>query len=315
MKTFKRLFYHYKYWLLKGEKIPRDLIIVRFDGGICSQIAFWALAHDFEQRGFHVKYDLSWYETNGKDSLGHFNRNFDLTHSFPNLKYEVATKNEVRLYKRIYNMSKSKLDNIQAPPAYLGAYYDRFPLVARYRDTLNELFNPDNGKLDKYNSKIHQLISQPHPACAVHVRRGDLAVFNEAYGHPPSLDYFLNAISEVLKAHPQTRFFLFSDEPDWVETKLIPALKKDIKTCLVSVNHSDKGYRDLYLMSKCSTFIASQGSLAKFARIMSKKKDALIVEPASKQTFKDIASDNVIVLEDYGGSCPDGGECKKTSAD
>ena len=40
-----------------------NLIIVRVDGGIASQIGFVALGKAFEEKGYQVKYDLSWFET------------------------------------------------------------------------------------------------------------------------------------------------------------------------------------------------------------------------------------------------------------
>ncbi|WP_279386179.1 hypothetical protein [Helicobacter cinaedi] len=38
-----------------------NLIIIRVDGGIASQIAFVALGKAFEEKGYRVKYDLSWF--------------------------------------------------------------------------------------------------------------------------------------------------------------------------------------------------------------------------------------------------------------
>ena len=37
-----------------------NLIIIRVDGGIASQIGFVALGKAFEEKGYQVKYDLSW---------------------------------------------------------------------------------------------------------------------------------------------------------------------------------------------------------------------------------------------------------------
>jgi len=293
--------------VLRGKKIAKDLVIVRFDGGICSQIAFWALAHEFKQRGCHVKYDLSWHEENGMDVLGRFSRHFELTRVFPTLEFEFATPEEVYLYRKRYNASNATLDTIDAP-AYLGGYYERFPLLVRHRARLRALFNPDNGRLDEFNRGMLERINQSKTPCAVHVRRGDLAVYNEAYGHPLELDYFLKAIEKVRYVYPGATFFLFSDEPDWVRSELVPMIGTDVETVLVAGNHSDKGYLDLFLMSKCKAFIASQGSLAKYARLLSEEAHALIVEPASKRLFENVMTENVITLDDQN-SQPDGTLC------
>lgn len=43
-----------------------NIVIIRVDGGICSQIAFFVLGLVFKEKGYEVKYDLSWFETSGK---------------------------------------------------------------------------------------------------------------------------------------------------------------------------------------------------------------------------------------------------------
>ena len=37
------------------------MVLVRMDGGICSQMHFYMIGHYFEEKGFTVKYDLSWF--------------------------------------------------------------------------------------------------------------------------------------------------------------------------------------------------------------------------------------------------------------
>jgi hypothetical protein len=63
----------------------------------------------------------------------------------------------------------------------------------------------------------------------------------------------------------------------------------------VTGNGSDKGYIDLYLMSKCDSFITSQGSLGKYARLL-RSDDALIIEPSSKVMFENELLENVVIL-------------------
>lgn len=47
--------------------MDKDLIIVRSDGGACSQIAFAAFGKYFLDKGFKVKFDLTWFEDYGKE--------------------------------------------------------------------------------------------------------------------------------------------------------------------------------------------------------------------------------------------------------
>ncbi len=69
-----------------SRKFETDLIILRMDGGICSQISFWALGNFYAESGFQVKFDMSWFIKNGLDMDGKFARNFDFCKLFPELK-------------------------------------------------------------------------------------------------------------------------------------------------------------------------------------------------------------------------------------
>lgn len=45
--------------------MQKDLVIIRSDGGAYSQIAFVAFGKYFMDKGFKVKFDLSWFEDEG----------------------------------------------------------------------------------------------------------------------------------------------------------------------------------------------------------------------------------------------------------
>ena len=87
----------------------KDLVIIRVDGGIASQISFVALGLEFESRGYKVKYDLSWFdefgngiynEQNGYDRS--YNIAFDIPKAFPDIKYEIASRDEIEIYRKKY---------------------------------------------------------------------------------------------------------------------------------------------------------------------------------------------------------------------
>ena len=281
--------------VIRGNQVDKGLVIVRIDGGICSQIAFLALGKYMEDKGYRVKYDLSWFQECGKDMDGKFERNFDLAHAFPALEIEQSSRLENYRYSKRYKCSNLSLDSI-SPPAYLGDYYDRWPLVIEYRDLFRGLFKPDNLVFDSVTSGLVSEIKQEKSPCAVHVRRGDLGVYNKFYGSPLEVDYFNRAIRRVEELFPGTKFYFFSDEIDWLERNLIPTLGKSIQYELVAHNGSDKGYLDLYIMAKCRLFISSHGSLAKYARVLARD-DAFIIEPSSKRDFDKYLIDNAEAMQ------------------
>ena len=85
------------------DQSAKDLVIVRIDGGICSQINFFAYGHAIQNMlggKAKVKYDLSWFRENGKDYFGKFVRNWDFPKAFPDLAVEEASAEEIAATKK-----------------------------------------------------------------------------------------------------------------------------------------------------------------------------------------------------------------------
>lgn len=257
-------------------------IIIRVDGGFCSQIAFYALGYDLMQRGYEVKFDLGWYKESGKDMDGRFDRSFVFDRVFPSLPFSLATEKESRHY-RIFHPRKTTDSEKFIPPLYIGGYpICRQFLFLKYRQTFRKNFQLPSGETP--TPILDQIKSAP--SCAVHVRRGDLARSTSTFGSPTSVAYFIKAIDIISKIEPSCRFFFFSDEPKWVAENILPALPKSCPCILCDANGSDKGYVDLFLMMYCQHFITSIGSLGFYAAalgasdqsftVMSRRRDAFI---------------------------------------
>ncbi|WP_233704025.1 hypothetical protein [Helicobacter mesocricetorum] len=108
-----------------------NLVIIRVDGGISSQISFVALGEAFELRGYEVQYDLSWFEeqgvgfynpSNGYDKV--YDVSFDIPKVFPTLPLKIAQKTEARDYKKLYFVDSEDIITF-APPLYVGGYLGR----------------------------------------------------------------------------------------------------------------------------------------------------------------------------------------------
>jgi hypothetical protein len=98
----------------RGEEILRTraedpIVIVMVDGGLCSAITKYILGECFRKHfGMVVKYDLTWFETNGKDSDNKGSRLFTLTTLFPHLEMEAASQEEIAFYKRYFKYKNPK---------------------------------------------------------------------------------------------------------------------------------------------------------------------------------------------------------------
>ena len=268
-----------------------DKIVIRVDGGICSQIAFVALGLDLAGRGNKVLFDLSWFRDCGKDADGKFARNWDMPKAFPELPLSVADEATVGTYRKRHSQRGSDLRAFK-PPLYIGGYPDpaRMASLLKHRDLWQIRFKPE---LDDRRRRLLPEI-ELRPSCAVHVRRGDLAKTNYAYGEPTSVRYYRRAVGIVRGLVPGIRYYFFSDEPQWVRDVLVPALG-DIENTIVSEdNESDKGYMDLFLISRADYIISSIGSLGVYGAILSRKCKALIMSKYARDVFDNL--ENVICL-------------------
>lgn len=263
--------------------LPQDIILA-VDGGICSQMHFYLVGEMLRARGNNVIYDLQWFEYNGLDCDGRFCRNFDLLRMFPDLPFpQVKSMLQRKLYDWSFPFQNDFFDKTADPmawldlkgPMYLTGYFHDPENM--FTDFFPRCFRIDTGILTGQNERALRNITETgrvKDACAVHVRRGDLANYNVAYGNPASTSYFLNAMEQVRKfaadQGKEVKFFFFSDEPGYVTEELLPRMKGyEVELC--SGNESDKGYCDLTLISRCRHIVTSQGSLGKYGAMLRPK--------------------------------------------
>lgn len=259
--------------ILVNIHVLNKIFVVRMDGGICSQMHFFLIGELLARNGYQVKYDIRWFKSQGKDLTGKFARNFDLLKAFPYLKFSVTTSLETFFYSRLAANNFISLSEIK-PPLYLGGYYDNNKEM--YEKLFSLVFKVDISVLDEENKKVYDQISKQNNTVAIHVRRGDLATFNGAYGKPVGIDYFTHVLQRLYKKIGALNCYLFSDEPQWIKENLLDELPQVNAYTLIDFNGSDKGYMDMFLISACQYQISSKGSLGKFGGFLNDDVDGKI---------------------------------------
>lgn len=274
-------------------------VLIRMDGGICSQMHFYMIGTIFRNKGYLVKYELEWYKTYGMDLNGQFVRNFDLTKAFPNLKFHQANTFELFFYKSFeycnnyFGEAPYRYIEIP-PPVYLTGYYrDPLGLYAEFPI----VFSMDFSILNPGSLHVLNMIKSKSNSVAVHVRRGDLAVYNSAYGSPVDENYFNHAIEYIESKVGDSFYFFFSDEPEWVRRELIAQLKIQDNYYIVDINGSDKGYMDLYLITSCKHHITSKGSLGKYGAFLAKSDTILLYDDESQREVWEGQHPNIVFIK------------------
>lgn len=264
------------YKLLTRNNIISSKVIVQMDGGICSQMHQYLLGYCYSVKGEQIYYDLSFFEEWGSDLNLHFTRNFDLLKAFPYLPFKKASKTMVQVYRRKYfNEGNNTEGNLRiddysflqkASPIYLGGYYQLPSDV--WLDSFRSLFKLTPDVLDIPNRRLYDEIAKVDCSVAVHVRRGDLKEEIFAYGKPATMSYFREAVRFFREKLLTPYFYFFSDEPDWVAEVLVHNLSLAGNYKVVSINGSDRGYMDLYLIASCKHQITSKGTLGKYGALL-----------------------------------------------
>lgn len=267
---------------------PRDIVLA-MDGGICSQMHFYLVGEILRRRGNNVTFDCRWYDICGKDLDGRFSRNFDLLKMFPRLTFRRADEGPAMRLRRSLLHYHNEYFGESDPfawtrlrgPIYADGYF-RDP-EEMYARLFRETFRADCSLLEGNDRILLGRIERAEAdggACAVHVRRGDLSQYIEAYGDPLSPEYFRNAIGKIREQKPGAVFYIFSDEPDWCRGNILPLLP-DVEAEICGGNGSDRGWCDLLLMSQCSHIVTSQGSMGRYAAMLrpDTKQDGIVAFP------------------------------------
>ena len=278
-------------------------LIIFCDGGICSQIYQYMWGQMLIDEGYPVKYDHTFYEDDGKDMYGNFDRSYVLDKLCYVERLEIAPRFQAEYYRKHYLNPLNQPpypDNVMnlhhswQPPQYLGNYYtcdfqEYLPAFQRYVHLrpANEILNGDSYKLYEKITSCESV--------GVHIRRGDMVQATSAW-KAPTVNYFLQAIQCIAPANKE--FFFFSDEPDWVKGNILPLLQ-NVKWNLVECNGSDKGYMDLFLLSNCKYLIGSQGSFGIVAFALNPTPDKLLILPlgSRKNISSRLHNQNVIYFD------------------
>lgn len=122
-----------------------------------------------------------------------------------------------------------------------------------------------------------KILSDPQSAVAVHVRRGDyLRGAHAAHHGVCDLDYYRRAFEQIRRRMGRARFFVFSDDPEWVRSRADVFGGAD----LVCHNGASTAFQDLRLMSLCRGHVIANSSFSWWGAWLASDDSKLVVAPA-----------------------------------
>lgn len=143
-------------------------------------------------------------------------------------------------------------------PAYFSGYWQTEKYFAAIAPVIRQDFSLRYPLSNASSVIVRQM--QELDAISLHVRRGDYVTNPEtqAFHGTCSIQYYEQAAKLLAEKTHQPHFFIFSDDPEWVQQNLhLP-----YPATYVTHNGPDTSYEDMYLMSRCKHHIIANSSFS-----------------------------------------------------
>ncbi len=182
------------------------------------------------------------------------------------------------LYQNGIEFCPHLLDVKISDTVYLDGYYQS----EIYFKDIEEIIRSDliiDPPSDLENIQISNMIRNSI-AVAIHYRFFDR--FDDKHTKNARKDYYLRAIAKMNQLVPNARYFIFTDDPQAIES-LIGFNKR--KFTIIANNRGDKNaYIDLWLMTLCKHFIIANSTFSWWGAWLSQNENKIIIAPSMVQT-------------------------------
>jgi len=150
--------------------------------------------------------------------------------------------------------------------------------------------------LDDQNLAIAEDINTCN-SVAIHVRRGDYLKSRrrDSCGTVCSLAYYNRAIEQICSQVANPRFFIFSDDKEWVKENLLIE-----NAVYVDINSRLDSYKDMQLMSLCKHNIIANSSFSWWGAWLNNNPNKVVLAPSiwmRNMNYADVLPDSWIKIE------------------
>jgi hypothetical protein len=256
-------------------------VIVRLQGGVGNQLFQYAAAYAAAKQ-----YDAELIlDANTGFKLDPYHRSFRLSHF--NLSGKVANEEDLesigflsegisRIYRKVEWILMSRYGIYHMPwlfraqlfnPIVYDGYWQSYRYFDHHRAGLMTEFQVKKEVVMRTTDRWRSLLEE-EDAVAVHVRRNN-------YAHVCPLEYYIAAARRLRAHRPRARFFIFTDDCQWVRESLLPIMNGT----LVETDGEASDVEDLWLMSKCRHFIIANSTFSWWGAWLSTWNDKRVIAP------------------------------------
>ncbi len=165
-----------------------------------------------------------------------------------------------------------RLDSTYARHAMWGGYWQTNQYFDAVREELLEQFQPNFSLSEETRGVIGEIQEDTYPV-SVHVRRGDYVKI----GWCVAEEYYSAAIETMLSAHPDARFYVFSDDIDYAKDLFVPWQER----CRFVVHPKKvRSFEDMWSMSRCKGNIIVNSSYSWWGAYLNDHADKTVIVPS-----------------------------------
>lgn len=271
------------------------MLVVKVQGGLGNQLFQYAFGKQLSLRSnCRLILDISEYDL--KDNK----RNFLLQEFRINCEL-ISTKRIIKnkylnylINKIIYNFKfyrENKVSVFNEKVSLLNdGYFDGYWQSEKYfNDIRNLLIEELTPKL--INRSLLNIVKQiDKNSVSVHIRKSDyLTKDNSCIYAEITTDYYYNAMNYFLSINNNSKFFIFSDDFQWVKDNLV-FTKYNFE--FITGNTIE----DIYLMSKCQNHIIANSSFSWWGAWLNNKFNKIVIAPKYWFTKKSNIQDEIVPL-------------------
>ena len=268
------------------------MVISKITSGLGNQLFQFAIARSLaEINNTCVYFDLRYYnqdyatDTSRNFKLDHFNINYKIFESskplvwlskstklFPDRTFNPFFK----LVREEHHHYDEKVLDAKAMFVYLKGFWQSEKYFYRTADIIRKELTFKENKYETFNHFKKEILNSANPI-SIHIRRGDYVnhpEFSKTFGFV-GLEYYTKAVEVMKDKFPVNRFFIFSDDQEWVKNNF-PLREQDVFVKNAG-EHTDVD--DLRLMSICNHHIIANSSYSWWGAWLNNSKTKTVIAP------------------------------------
>ncbi|MEI8116863.1 MAG: alpha-1,2-fucosyltransferase [Flavobacteriia bacterium] len=272
----------------------KKLVSVQLIGGLGNQMFQYAIGIILQlENKINVKFDLDFFKIiDGGE--GYIKRSFDLdvfdVHIDPltieERNYFLGTGRLLTIKRLLKGRPAYYYEQVEGfkedwkvinKNMYFSGYFQKYEFYSNYETLLLETFQFNKMKISQKALEIADLLVKEN-SVSIHIRKGDYVKDSITKMVFCDLDseYYNRAIARLRKLQTNLKFYVFSDDVNWVVENFNP---QEIIYEVIDLNNPKNSWDDIFLMTKCKHNILANSTFSWWGAFLNPNPQKVIIAP------------------------------------